>query len=50
MKSSGFGMMGHYGTPSLLDQYDAGNVIASKVNQEIGRPSQNVVELGEAKA
>lgn len=45
MKQSGFGMMGHYGTPSLLEQHEAGNIIASKVNQELGRASTNVVAM-----
>lgn len=45
MKASGFGMLGHYGKPSLVEQYEAQNVVASVVNNRIGLSPDNVVAI-----
>ena len=46
MKASGFGMLGHYGKPSLVEQYEAGNVVASVIASRIQESPANVVEIG----
>ena len=50
MKASGFGMAGHYGVATREEQYEAANVIASKVNQEIGLAPNSIVEIKRATA
>jgi integrase len=52
LKGEGLGMAGHYGKPTHQEQYEAANVIGSKINAllAIKVSPANVVEMGRVRA